>query len=398
MAYDPYGLGYSVGYGGSASLPDIAEKYRKGVGDVIDWGYKFKNNVRNDFLQDQFVPANMAYAQRQFLQNELGNQVTEAGWSGLRAYGLNQIGKNAIQSATEGLKAQDAAQVYGDTRQQIADTERNKAAAGLSTAQTAAQTASNGVLESDAKTVYGQLTSKHSGAANNYDRANAILAEVQTDPSLRGNPVLVKMAIDEAQKQAAVLQSQGATYGLPGAAEAGSKGTGSAVTLKKGADGKVAPTYRDESGNPIDTQGEAQRKMTHERATALEKTAENWKKLADSTEDETLTKQYLGNAAEALHQAHQLRVGRAAPTERMSGAAGVVGIPGAQPMQASPAGPTQPTSATGYQTGPDGRLYRVPQAAPLAAPYGALPRRPIPAPLPTMVRIAPYLPYTFSGG
>jgi hypothetical protein len=388
-----------------SSLPDIAEKYRKGVSNVIDWGYDFKDKVRNDFLKDQLVPANMAYAQRQFLQNELSNQVTQEGWDGLRTYGLNQIGKNAIQSATDGLKTQDAAQIYGDTRQQLADTERNNAAAGLSTSQTTAQTASNGVLETDAKTVYGQLSSKHSGASNNYDRANAILAEVQSDPSLRANPTLVKMAVDEAQKQAAVLQSQGIAGGLPGAAEAGSRGTGSAVTMQKSADGRLVPAYGSEAGNPIDIQGEAQRKFASDRAASLEKTAESWKKLADATEDETLTKQYLGNAAEALHQAHVLRTGGvAAPSQRLESAAATIGIPGTGRTPygtlraAPPAGATgaAPVAPAGYRYGLDGRLYRLPSTAPYSVqPSPAASTAPQ---LPTMARVAPYLPYDrFSG-
>lgn len=413
MAYnDPYGLGYPMA---GSSLPDIAEKYRKGVSNVVDWGYDFKKRVRDDFLADQFVPANMAYAQRQFLQNQLGNQVTQDRWDDLANYAASTIGKNRIEAGTAAMQASDNRQVYEDTRQQQADIARNKAAAGLSESQQKVQQAGNAVQETDAKTVYGQLGAKHSSAANNYDRANAILAEVQSDPSLRGNPALVKMALDEVQKQAAILQSQGASHGLPDAAAAGSERTGSAVTLKKGPDGKLVPSYRGQAGTPIDAAAETQRKVISDRAAALEKVAEAWRKQADATEDPEQTKQFLGNATEALKEAHRLRSGSMSPTERMDGAAAVVGVPGAKqpaPMQPAPAqpAPTAPPSSgmapPGYRYGLDGKLYPLPNARPAPqpapatapSPYGALPRQPPRSSLPTISRMAPYLPYSYSGG
>ena len=75
---------------------------------------------------------------------------------------------------------------------------------------------------------------------------------MQADPSLRANQFLMKRALDEVQKQAAILQSQGAANGLPGAAAAASEKTGSAVTLKRGAHGKLIPSYGGESRTPID--------------------------------------------------------------------------------------------------------------------------------------------------
>ncbi len=383
---NPYGLSSATG----ASLPDIAEKYRKGISDVIGWGYNFKDAVRKDFLNDNLVPANMAYAQRQYLQNQLGNQVLQDRWDDFANYAASTIGKNRIEAGTAALKAADERQIYTDTRDQLGQIQRNNV-------DVQSGKSDNSILETNATVSFGNLYSRHANAPNEFERARQMHADVMADPALRGNPVLVQKVTSELQKQSALLQQQGTTYGIPGAIEQGSAGTGSPITFTRTPDGKMIPAYGGETGAPYDIRGSSDLKVRGERATELEKQATTYHKMAKDAPDEDAKRRYLTQADDRMREAMRLR----------SGDAGAPLAPGAARQSALDA-----IKTPGARIGADGQIYdangnsmgrplpRVGATAPVlaparaappraqvsAAPYGALQR-------PTAYQqIAPYLP------
>lgn len=412
MAQNPYGMNP---FAATGSLPDIAEKYRQGVSNVIDWGYGFKDKVRKDFLSDVMMPALMEQAQRDFMQANIGNHVLQAGYKDFVDYGLNTIGKNRISSGTGVLEEMDRRKLHEDTRDQKMQIGRDNVTVGASES-------GSKVLKADAERTWGDLSSRHADAPSNLERVRRIHNDVMNDPVLRANPQLVERVMRERQKEESALQQQGGVYGIPNAVEEGSRHSGSPFMMKRGEDGRMVPSYGGQEGGPIDPNASQDAKAREERAKRLEKEADQYMKLAKEADDEKMKRGYLANAEDRMREASRLRGGGPLPADRMNGAMGVVkgGAPSAQPPSAAPSTayppaapppslpqqPARPVAPPRPPTVYGGPMQPAPPApgsygygAP-ASPYGGLSPLP-PAPVqmrpPAFTYFAPYLPYGYGG-
>lgn len=164
------------------NLALLARPYRESIDDVISSAYGFKDNVRSDFLKDQFVPAKMLEAQNAYEQQhfDLTNRANVAPYDLQRNLYDAQIGASG---------ARDDFSMYPTMRGIYDQTNVYSGIGNMYDAQTQLDERRNAILDQEAKVEYAKMFESTSGN-DPLDRSMTVYNKTLDS----GNPALANYA------------------------------------------------------------------------------------------------------------------------------------------------------------------------------------------------------------